>query len=141
MVYKLYLLLKLTSCDKWLLSICLFVCLSNWHLGDENNSFRNWINMCLEVKRKWKKIQFILVLLCFLIEKFKNHVRIPKRDTVIQNGSQNEVVVIACYIMVPIATICKESRTCNGSKKRDVAKIYSEELAMKWILKNLPYSK
>ena len=99
MVYKLYLLLKLTSCDKWLLSICLFVCLSNWHLGDENNSFRNWINMCLEVKRKWKKIQFILVLLCFLIEKFKNHVRIPKRDTVIQNGSQNEVVVIACYIL------------------------------------------
>ena len=39
-----------------------------------------------------------------------------KRGIVIQNGRQNEVVVIT-YVTVPIATGYKENKACRGGKK------------------------
>ena len=40
------------------------------------------------------------------------------------SGSQKEIVVITCYVTLPIAMGCKENKTYHGGKKGGVAKIY-----------------
>ena len=68
------------------------------------------------------------------------YVPVQERCIIIQNGRLNEIEVNMHDVTAPIATSYKENKSCHGSKKGGVAKIFSGKSAIKLILKNLPYA-
>lgn len=65
-------------------------------------------------------------MFCASVGEFK------KRCIVIQNSSKNHVVVVKCYITVPIATGYKENKACHGDKKE----VWQKFIAASQHLKN-----
>ena len=53
------------------------------------------------------------------------YVPVQERCIIIQNGRLNETEVNMHDVTAPIATGYKENKSCHGSKKGGVAKIFS----------------
>ena len=88
--------------------------------------------MCLEVRTKQTKTQFILLL---------NWNPCGTRKAYHNSKWQAERSWGKHDVTEPIATGFKENKSCHESDKWGVAKIFSDESAMKWISKYLPYDR